>query len=240
MKECPILFSAPMVRAILDGRKTQTRRIVKPEPPSVEDVRRLSGSDFSIFTDDCAARPGDFRVAGPVWAVRDLMGQEPWWRSPYGAPGDRLWVRETWQAWNCVGHEYDEWDPITREVRMGEPWSEWIEQRGRPDAIEYLADGKSNGPWTPSIHMPRWASRIDLEITEVRVERLHDISGEDARAEGIQVARCEVCARSSSMCPADASSHIMEFADLWRDINGDESWGANPWVWAIAFRRVRP
>ena len=90
--ERPVLFNGAMVRAILSGAKTQTRRVMHPAPPSIEAVRAKSGSDFSIFTDQ--STPGLYRVAGPVWAVRELMGSEPRWRCPHGEAGDRLWVRE--------------------------------------------------------------------------------------------------------------------------------------------------
>lgn len=169
-KERPILFRGSMVRAILEGRKTQTRRVMSPQP--TEGGLRAGwhwtargGWDYPI--DD---RPSSKRALVSV--------------CPYGMPGDRLWVRETWQAWNCTSHEHDEWEPITREARMV-PWAEWFEQNGHPEAIEYRADGKSQGPWTPAIHMPRWACRLVLEVTDVRVERLQDISEEDAKAEGL-------------------------------------------------------
>ena len=97
------------------------------------------------------------------------------------------------------------------------------------------------GPWRPSIHMPRRASRLTLEIAEIRVQRLQDLTPEDAQAEGIQVARCgcEVCSHTSAICPADGGAYIEAFAALWDSINGKRApWGANPWVWALTFRRV--
>jgi len=100
VKERPILFSGPLVAALLAGRKTVTRRLLKPQPPTIAAVKSLSGSDFSIFNDR-HAHHGVFRVAGPVWAVRDLMKQEPQWTYPYGQSGDRLWVRETWALEDC-------------------------------------------------------------------------------------------------------------------------------------------
>ena len=173
MKERPILFSAPMVRALLAGTKTQTRRIIKPQ-------------HLAFFNQDAAAMLSD-------WNERPL---------PYGQPGDRLWVRETFGHFECNQHF-------------------------KPGCnVYYRADGNclELEPWRPSIHMPRWASRITLEITSVRVERLQDISEADAIAEGVY---------TDPACPAyDA------YAQLWDEINGLGSWEANPWVWVIEFRRL--
>ena len=180
VKERPILFSGPMVRAILGGRKTQTRRIVKLKCHDGFEV----GPNYE----------------GEHWPVRggDRMP------CPYGKPGDRLWVRETWL---CA---------------TGEPG---------PTLCHYQADGdrpEFNGLWKPSIHMFRWASRITLEITGVRVERLQDITEADAMAEGVE-------------CCSGWIGHAGEprriFCDLWKSINGAESWAANPWVWVVEFRR---
>lgn len=194
MKWRPILFSASMVRAVLAGRKSQTRRTAK------------LAADIDAST------------------VMDLQ-----WSSPHGGAGDRLWVRESWShdapdIETCrVAHE-----DAMHGIGYG-PYYRATEIA--PDTLR----------WIPGIFMPRWASRISLEITDVRLQRLQEISGDDARAEGISVARCgcEVCFKSSTMCPADESSHIAEFADLWNSINGKRCpWGSNPWVWAISFRRL--
>ena len=147
MKERPILFSGPMVRAILDGRKTMTRRIVKQQADN-------GGYCQSLDPDK------------GVWLVHNGGSI----RCPYGQPGDRLWVRETWSAWTGG------------MTSCGEE---------RAPQIEYKATSQSEGPWRPSIFMPRWASRILLEITDVRVERLNDISEEDAIAEGFDLKLCE-------------------------------------------------
>lgn len=223
MKEIPILFSAPMVRAILDGRKTQTRRVVK-----------LVGADTLEERED-----GSLWPYSSTWADGDERG--PWLACPYGEPGDRLWVRETWQAWKQVSIESDEWDPITREVRSGEDWALWVELRGKPDKIEYRATSESVGPWTPSIHMPRWASRITLEVVSVRVERLQEISNEDAKAEGVRAFEHDGAGVYEDYELGDGTwcnDARGSFATLWRSINGPESWAANPWVWRVEFKRL--
>jgi hypothetical protein len=210
VKERPILMSAPMVRAILAGQKTQTRRIVKPQPRSC---------DHSLWPDAPKSGPwmrddiGEFycgtcgngvEVAGTKSGVRGL-------RCPHGQPGDRLWVRETW-AW--PGEE--------QFIYRADPWAAELVEKWKTDP---------NYPqvsWKPSIHMPRRASRITLEVTGVRVERLQDISEEDARAEG-----CAEWQSTSMLCLATDA-----FKTLWTKINGAESWAANPYVWCVSFRRV--
>jgi hypothetical protein len=182
MKERPILFSAPMVRAILERRKTQTRRIMKPQPYG-------------------------FLFQKPV---KSLGGAEI--KCPYGQTGDRLWVRETW------GTDAPNLDTCRRGV----------ESDGLFYGPYYAADADWFDNHTvrmrPSIHMPRWASRITLEITNVRVERLQDISREDAIAEGTP--------------PPDAAYSMRDsYMMLWESINGRGSWATNPWVWVIEFKR---
>jgi hypothetical protein len=160
MEEYPILFSGPMVRAILEDRKTMTRRVLKPQPKVIHAIH----PDASITT-NCIFRKGDQRI-----------------HCPYGQPGDRLWVRETWSAWTggmtSCGEE--------RDIIKGK-----IDLETQSPQIEYKATSQSEGPWRPSIFMPRWASRIRLEVTDVRVERLNEISEEDAIAEGFDLKLCE-------------------------------------------------
>lgn len=202
MTERPILFAAPMVRAILDGRKTQTRRIVKLKPGQQVDER-----------DD-----------GSSWPWTDYDGADIWhWLPcPYGQPGDRLWVRESFAG--SIAYE-----------RHGYPLKEW------GNKLWYLADGEPrSGQWTrprPSIHMPRAASRITLEITEVRVERLNDISEADAMAEGVEgtsfLEEAERMEPATGVMPGRYA-----FRALWESIHGPDSWTANPWVWVVGFRRV--
>jgi len=195
MKERPILFSGPMVRAILDGSKTQTRRTFK----------------------------GTTEHKGPYNpACMEAHQQANGWGSicPHGTPGDRLWVRETW----AVQHGFDAWTP--RHIPRGA-------------RIYYSATADLKGPCgvgglrcRPSIFMPRWASRILLEITDVRVQRLQEISEGDARAEGAIGALNDSIGDNWCACEA--------FAALWESINGPGSWHANPWVWAITFQRLEP
>lgn len=162
-------------------------------------------------------------------------------KCPYGKPGDRLWVRETWQAWQQTNYEYDEHEAITRAVRGGLSWAEWVAENGRPH-VEYRADSKSKGPWTPAIHMPRWASRLTLEITDVRIEKLQYISEDDAKSEGVarKVSGCTHGWVGCDKAGCLGSTYRAAFRDAWNDIHGHESWPANPWVWAISFERIRP
>lgn len=224
MKERPILFSGPMVRAILEGRKKQTRRVVT-RGNSTADGRGAT-ADFwpklnfaSAWVDNGFASQGWSYLHVPN-AHRDYDGAAHRVRSRI-EPGDRLWVRETWAEFPAPG------DTIYRAS-----FDSHIDRR----VAESLT-------WRPSIHLPRTRSRITLAVTSVRVERLQEITGEDARDEGVTVPRCgcEVCSRTSVMCPADASAHAMEFASLWQSINGKRpgcSWDANPWVWVVGFERV--
>ena len=207
-RERPILFQGDMVRAILSGSKTQTRRVVK-----------LKGWHTIEERDDGKQWP---------WMYDSDRDADYWLPCPYGKPGDRLWVREAFSG--C--HEYD--------VEKFPP-SAWF----RLDPLWYWADGNpTSGDWTrpkPSIHMPRWASRITLEITEVRVERLNSISDEDAQAEGTP---CYVCGgpmdgRSEDDCHCfHSKAKASDYRDLWERINGSGSWEENPWVWCVSFRRI--
>jgi hypothetical protein len=213
VKERPILFSGEMVRAILDGRKTQTRRIVKnvpPVPPTPTDW------------------PHPYVKLGPChftakWQWQDKFGNctcsmHAGVTPKYGLPGDRLWVREAWQITGRLGTEYAVWYPAGGEavgidVGFEGPSPKW-------DAM--IHDDRVR----PSIHMPRWACRITLEITDVRVERLHEISEADARAEGYTIG---------------ARQHPYGwYRDLWDTINGSGAWDANPWCWCISFKSLAP
>jgi hypothetical protein len=214
-KERPILFSAPMVRAILDGSKSQTRRICKPAQKS-----------FLTYVVDC---------------LKGLWGDEGGdvqFKCPYGQPGDRLWVRETLACTYAHGVWYAADEGEFFKCIEDERAAELAERYGHP----YFATEQRK---IPSIHMPRWASRILLEIVNVRVERLQDISEADAKAEGIKsravrtgVTPAPVTVYGLGTDNDWCSSAAHAFQDLWEQINGAESWAANPWVWVVEFKRV--
>lgn len=215
MIERGILFSAPMVRALLDGSKTQTRRPCKPMNQWVDqecrEVRMIDGAALHF-------------LKGATAPLETL-------RCPYGKPGDRLWVRETWHpdpeddgTW-----AYTQWAGC-----KGSPLSDIPKRFQKPEHCIHRAswDGVDL-VWRPSIHMPRWASRILLEITDVRVERLQDIGSEEIEAEGVVTSDADIMQHG---CRA----RVMDWQRLWESINGDGSWDTNPWVWVIEFRRAEP
>lgn len=220
MKERPILFSGPMVRALLDGGKTQTRRLLKPLPFSVAEV--ASGNHLFDYRADL----GDYERVLPMV---DLLK-----RCPYGQPGDRLWVRETFtEGWplrsDGIVDEFDEdgnQKPKQPYYRASNPDLEWCE--GGDDCPAPV-------PWRPSIHMPRAISRITLEVMGVRVERLQDISEADAMAEG---SRSWALEQYTPVKDIPAGETRLIFRQLWEQINGPGSWAANPWVWVVEFRRL--
>jgi len=219
MKDRPILFSAPMVRAILEGRKTQTRRVVKPVGNDEGFVIIDYGNGGWPYRSD----DGD-STTHTVKRGGNLYHDETPHACPYGQPGDRLWVREAWATHVC----FDNIPPRDLTTR----------------SIHYQADGKvETGKYRQAFHMPRWPSRILLEVTGVRVERLQDISEEDAKAEGADcliTANCTAEQRELLAMPLmdDATPYRNGYALLWESINGDGSWEANPWVWVIEFKRV--
>lgn len=214
MKERPIIFSAPMARAIRDGRKTQTRRIVKPQP-----LRNPNGFGLEWHGGRALLRAG--YGGGYVHSDMESVERAMLACCPYGVPGDRLWVRES--GWERPAR-------TKKMLRQGaDTWHlYYYDADGLSD--QDRADFKAWGfVRRRLIHMPRWASRISLEIEAVRVQRLQDISEYDAIAEGVsgwaKDERCET-ARDG-------------FRVLWESIHGPGAWGANPWVWAITFRRVQ-
>lgn len=232
MKERPILFSAPMVRAILAGRKTQTRRIAKPQPDSyLTSLAHFQGKPTCTF----AMKEGVYQIA-----------------CPYGRPGDRLWVKETWgyPLSACKPTEIPEGDPIIYRA-------------------DYPDDGSPGYKQRPSIFMRRWMSRITTKIVSIRIERLNDISEDEAWAEGIgehgkplaalfnvllSYPKVDLGALALSMprdfafgdnpkVPSDRERVTWVtargvYAALWEGINGPGSWAENPWVWVVEFRRV--
>ena len=237
VKERPILFSAPMVRAILEGRKTVTRRVMKCQPDA----------DASITVESynvAVTNRRGYQEAGP-----EIFGA--WWRDgeagckcPFGQPGDRLWVRETWY---CDHFEVQQ-GPYLQPADMHD-----LDQSREDGELVYAADGlapyeQDQPTWKPSIHMPRWASRILLEITDVRVERLQDITEEQALAEGIVGVPFRpddgwpICT-GYMVGPDDGKTGLQTtaakaFAGLWDSVGGN--WNANPWVWVVEFKRVTP
>lgn len=213
MKERGMIFNSEMVRAILDGRKTQTRRPIKWKQTRFTEIgEREDGSKWPWSED--AEHACDF-----------------WHPCPFGAVGDRIWVRETF-----TGHYLD--DDQIQDIKDGrDKASSLCEYRADyPDGYQ-AADG-----WTPSIHMPRWASRILLEITDVRVERLNAISEEDAEEEGIDMEAlydsqdCYDCIADHNMTGRPTVTGAFKY--LWESIYGEENWKSNPWVWVIEFKRV--
>lgn len=224
MRERPCLMKGPLVRQTLADIKTQTRRIIQSP------AKNMQRAGMKVIQH---RPPGDPWYRDHVWSMRDSMGV---WGDytheqflafcPYGAPGDRLWVRET--------HAFCPRSPLAKT------WSHTPEEA----RVIYGADGERrlSGPlgpwkvkWRPSIHMPRWASRLTLEVTEVRVERLQDISEEDARAEGVEPI---AILRDYAAGPLPVISYRKGFEVLWEQINGPASWDANPWVWVVGFKRI--
>jgi hypothetical protein len=188
-----------MVRAILDGRKTQTRRIIKPQPIAVRDV------DGPAICPMCHPPLQSFAMSCKL-----------------GKPGDQLWVRETWQSVKPFGHGYVLADPKEKDVE--------IHYRATADTCV------PEMPWRPSIFMPRHASRITLEISEVRCERLNSISDDDAQAEGICLNRNDWWDCGNGL--RGEESPMAAYRALWETINGPGSWTANPWVWVISFHNA--
>ena len=208
-KERPILFSAPMVRAILEGRKTVTRRPVKG---------LLTSFAVTTAADESPLNAGCWNVGGPII------------RCPYGKPGERLWVRETWYC----DHSELMSGPYLKPDDLD------VSEARDDGTLVYAADGlapyEAEQPtWKPSIHMPRWACRILLEITDVRVERLQDISRADIRAEGLQ---CPPELASDDVSPNYRDWYPAASRKLWNSTGGD--WDANPWVWVVEFKRIQP
>lgn len=200
--ERPIPFKAPMVRALLAGAKTQTRRVVKPQPQNDPAKHH-------------PIKPYDNGRGGWNWVLSATgHGTRDPFPCPYGVPGDRLWVRESF--WGCDMPGYGDTPCVVYD-------DEWVGREYKPAAVR---------PWgrkfgrIPSIHMPRDASRITLEVTGVRVERLQAISEADAKAEG-------------SPLTSGSYSHRGWYRELWGEINGPGSWDANPWVWCVDFVRAK-
>jgi len=221
VKERPILFNGPMVRAILAGKKTQTRRKVKLRTGPVDDNGDTSDFVTSSIINDSILR----EVRRP-----SICGSRPV-PCPYGVPGDRLWVRETWAPFYASGSSVVAWPDDTEDANAARYLATPEVVRACPSSpsrgqasVDVAVIGSQGHRWRPSIHMPRWASRITLEVTDVRVERLREISPVDARAEAPTLGKWQTA--------RDA------FASLWEKIHGEGSWGMDPWVWVVGFKRV--
>ncbi|HIC8803536.1 TPA: hypothetical protein ACW720_003501 [Enterobacter asburiae] len=226
MKERGMIFNGEMVRAILGGQKTQTRRIVNWR--GLSEGLNLNFSGLRV----CEYPKG--------WVIESESRSSTEWRCqptpfPFGAVGDRIWVRETFQG------------PLF-DLEQMEAYQEDSSKFHKPEFCVYKADGKPapeyfdaddnlHCGWRPSIHMPRWASRITLEITGVRVERLNTISQEDAQAEGMELTgwRQHTLTR---IAEGEVLTPYDNFAQLWESIYGEGSWHTNPWVWVIEFKVV--
>jgi len=224
MRDIPIIFSAPMVRALLDGRKTQTRHLV-PQPPAECGINYMLGEESWLPIEKRTPVRRAFEAwTGPLFQNRPpghLCGSFD--ITPRFQPRDRLWVRENWKPHSSFA------GTKPRDMPAGE--------------VFYMADGgyaPSNTPWVPCIHMPRWASRLTLLVEQVRIERLQDISEKDAKAEGV-TADEDPFWRPSATDPDSGGnpSHRTSFECLWNSINGADAWDANPWVVALTFRVIR-
>lgn len=274
MKERPILFQPDMVRALLDGRKTQTRRTVKPQPPAQMPFAQECGYNEGRFWWNDTDEDNDMVEFWPGYECDEAM------RCPCGQPGDRLWVRENFRigAWR---HSVDLYQPerFAIDYRASPeltetPWLDCVDsdmarrwmQQSLDDAIaacqkdvtgerhwrsgerhwrsgdRFLWEkGDSPCRWRPSIHMPRFASRLTLEIKTVRLERLQDITEEDAIAEGItKIGGCEdgVVWKDYGAAPGCWRPPVDSFRTLWASIHGPGTWDANPWVWVVEFWRL--
>ena len=239
IRERPILFSGPMVRAILEGRKTQTRRVIVPQP--WEDVGTLR---VGVYHPEIVVR-GEYEPGPEEFGAWSEDGEFAV-RCRYGKPGDRLWVRESgWQPK----------EPNELELREGaDTWPKYVYDADEPLRPAFALAYYSEYGWKhkPSIHMPRWASRLTLEITDVRVERVQDISREDSVAEGAR--RFDdipdphpfgIGPRWSMETPTSTDQCLgnarFAFANTWNSINAKRGygWDTNPWVWCLTFKVVQ-
>jgi len=232
-REHPILFSGPMVRAILDDRKTQTRRVIVPQPAKAKYPIDLV--ELGVPANNQARN----QVLSLPHKAFDDKGREI--RCPYGKPGDWLWVRETF----C--YAYDEND------QLQDPYKYWY-RASNPEVVH--VEDMDRSPWKPSIHMPKSACRIWLEVTRREVARVQDISYEDARAEGVKTIGMDItidppigdCGGIEEILDPvkeyqnlwDTLNAVKEYQNLWDTLNAKRGygWDQNPWVWVVEFGRV--
>jgi hypothetical protein len=238
VKERPVTFSEAEVLAVLDGRKTQMRRVLEPQPPSDETTRKAHQSyslgpmvarsvgAYSLnHYDRLPKEPGAFDVSGSVGFVRDACGQTEW-TCPLGVPGDRLWVRERWALEDIEGEQ--------RVIWHSDLEAAW---RTRLTETFFMEPGYEPGRWLPPSRMPRWAARLTLEISRVRVERLQQITEADAIAEGVYE-EFEMDLADFVRGVKAQSTYKLGFKHAWQRAHGGESWASDPWVWVIDFEVV--
>ncbi len=223
MKERPILFSAAMVRANRENRKTQTRR--------TRGLEKINGGP------DAWTLRGEESAGVFVFEHVEVASYHLAIRSPYGGAGDRLWTRETWQGIRRIDCEYDKYEDLSKHHRGDLTINGYADHYGKDSIVVFYEsdDAFYTDSWLPSIHMPRWASRDTLEVVSVRTERLQSITEADARAEGSSIPSYEL---EWAETERSKGSHIGRFAFLWDSINGKKlPWVMNPWVWRIEYRR---
>lgn len=227
MKERPILYSGPMVLAIMKGWKTETRRVIKNQPKASP---AYSFSQAFHHDEEYSREPGATfagRKVDPLrWWFCDASGPVTSYRCPYGVVGDRLWVRE--------GHRFFEAGNGVDYIQYRAD-QESLVIPNTQEAADYVV-GRFD-KWRPSIFMPRWASRLLLEVKDIRVERLQEITGEGCLAEGII---WDADWKMIGPCEGDAGGVIENFGALWDSLNAKRGfgWEANPWVWVVVFRRI--
>ena len=221
--EHPILFSTEMVQAILEGKKTQTRRVIEVQPEEMMGICEChyspSGHAYSNADGSCTCQPVDF---------------------PYGQPGGDLWVRETWRLASINAEIADAqfWTVQFSDFHVmphPQPKRELFLKLAKKDKFQKSNTGIEFGRWRPSIHMYRWMSRINLGIVHIRAERLQDITGNDVVAEGVSFPDAD------GIYGDDEMARWEPFQDLWDSINAERgySWSSNPWVWVIEFQKVK-
>ncbi len=243
----PILFSAPMIRALLAGTKTQTRRVMKSQPYS--NGFHFDGQDILCHNDYLppSAMLMDVRSGNNSYTDSDVESRGFVGHCPHGQPGDLLWVRETWAKEET---EEEIIDADTGPSGCYHTTYRWIHYRATPHKgyrvlpdrvpVTHLHESQPDSAstikrWKPAIHMPRYASRLTLRLTAVRVERLQEISADDAFAEGID----STLVTSSPWIGHCAPAEVHAYAALWESINGAGSWAANPWVWCLSFNVIK-
>jgi hypothetical protein len=227
MKEQPIIFQGEMIRAILDGRKTMMRKPIKPQPEWISGAWYWKSLKY-----DNGMGVHYFHTTG----LNGIM--DAWLRAcPHGQPGDRLWVRETWYC----DHMHVQSGPYLKPDDWQDGWFEELmyfkasDDAGHGHCYSGFAGETFQCPWKPSIHMPRWASRITLEITDVKVERLQEIRINDVLSEGFPTT-CEM------QFDAEYRAWTMDnFSRYWNSLypqKPEYQWKANPWVWVISFKKI--